>query len=106
MHWTGLMISGEIKIWRNNWSSLSTLFKYPEEIRKIIYTTNPIESLNRTIRKVTKTKSSFPTNESLFKLLYMVIMDTQDSTSKARRDWSQIMNQLVVHYGERVSKYL
>ena len=95
-----------IKSWRNNWSSLSTLFKYPEEIRKIIYTTNPIESLNRTIRKVTKTKSSFPTNESLFKLLYMVIMDTQDSTSKARRDWSQIMNQLVVHYGERVSKYL
>jgi len=61
-----------VKSWRDNWKNLSTFFKYPQEIRKIIYTTNHIENFNRTIRKITKTKSSFTTDDSLFKLLYLI----------------------------------
>jgi len=95
-----------IKSWKANWKELATMYKYPEDIRKIIYTTNSIEGFNRIIRKVTKTKGSFPTDDSLLKLLYLIIMDTQDRISKARRDWSQIANQLVVYYGERVSKHM
>ena len=59
-----------------------------------------------TVRKITKTKSSFPTNDALVKLLYLVIIDTQERTSKARSDWTEIINQLVVYYGERVSKHI
>ncbi len=64
-----------VKSWRNNWACLSTFFKYPPEISRLVYTTNPIESFNRSIRKITKTKSSFPTDDSLFKILYLIVMD-------------------------------
>ena len=64
-----------IASWRNNWSQLSTYFKYPVEIRKIIYTTNAIENFNRQLRKVTKSKTIFPTDDSLFKNLYLAMID-------------------------------
>jgi len=64
-----------VKSWRANWTRLSTFFKYPPEIRRLMYTTNPIENLNRGIRKITKNKGSFPTDDSLFKILYLIIMD-------------------------------
>ena len=57
------------KSWKDNWAKLSTYFKYPEEVRKLIYTTNAIECFNRQLRKVTKSKSVFPTDESLLKML-------------------------------------
>ena len=57
--------------WTNNWNELSTFFKYPEAIKKLIYTTNPIESLNSNIKRRTKNKGSFPTIESAFKMLYL-----------------------------------
>lgn len=82
------------------------MFKYPEEVRRIMYTTNPFESFNRVVRKVTSSKSSFPTDDSLLKLLYLVVMDSSERWTKAVRDWSTILNQLVVYYGDRVSKYL
>jgi transposase-like protein len=94
-----------VKGWRNNWKSLSTFFKYPGEIRKVIYTTNPIEGFNRIIRKATKNKSSFPTDDALFKLLYLVVMDSSEKW-KSIRDWSQMVNQLGVYFGERVTKHL
>ncbi len=92
-----------IKSWRTNWKCLSTFFKYPDEIRKIIYTTNPIEGFNRIIRKATKNKSSFPTDDALFKLLYLVVMDNAEKR-RTIRDWSQMVNQLGVYFGERVTK--
>lgn len=94
-----------VKSWRANWKSLSTFFRYPSEIRKIIYTTNPIEGFNRILRKATKNKSSFPTDDSLFKLLYLVVMDSTEKWQSVR-DWSQIINQLSVYFGERVTKHL
>ena len=76
-----------VKSWRTNWPSLSTFFKYPPEIRRLIYTTNPIENFNRQIRKITKTKSSFPTDDSLFKLLYLIVMDESENWKMAVREW-------------------
>ncbi len=95
-----------IKSWRNNWNELATFFKYPEEIRRIMYTTNAIENLNRRIRKVTKTKSSFPTDESLFKLLYLIIIDTSKKWSMPHREWGTIINHLRIYFSERVDAYL
>ena len=101
----GRKYSYAIKSWRSNWKNLSTFFKYPEELRKIIYTTNPIESFNRVIRKATKNKSSFPTDDSLFKLLYLVVIDSSDKW-RSIRDWNQMVNQLGIYFGERVTQYL
>lgn len=95
-----------IKSWRNNWSRLSTFFKYPEEIRRLIYTTNPIESFNHRIRKVTKTKPSFPTDDALTKLLYLVVMDASQKWTLAYDNWGQILQQLTVHFGGRLDQYV
>jgi len=95
-----------VKSWRNNWKKLSTFFKYPKEIRKIIYTTNHIESYNRTIRKITKTKGSFPTDDSLFKLLYLITMDSAKKWTMPIFNWNIIINQIIIFFGERITKYL
>lgn len=95
-----------ITSWRNNWKRLATFFKYPQEIRKIIYTTNHVENFNRAIRKVTKTKSSFPTDESLFKLLYLIVIDKTEKWTMPVRDWGLIINQMSVYFGERMTKHL
>ena len=95
-----------IKSWRNNWKNISTFFKYPKEIRKIIYTTNHIENFNRAIRKVTKTKSSFPTEESLLKLLYLIVMDKTEKWTMPIHNWSLIINQLGIYFQERLTNYL
>ena len=95
-----------IKSWRNNWKNISTFFKYPQEIRKIIYTTNHIENFNRAIRKVTKTKSSFPTEESLLKLLYLIVMDKTEKWTMPIHNWSLIINQLGIYFQERLTNYL
>jgi transposase-like protein len=71
-----------------------------------MYTTNAIENLNRQIRKVTKNKSSFPTDDSLFKLVYLAIMDASKKWKTARRDWSAVINPLCIYYGERIDKHL
>lgn len=63
------------KSWRENWAGLSTYFKYPQELRRLIYTTNTIEGFNRQLRKVTKAKSVFPTDDSLLKMLYLAMKD-------------------------------
>jgi transposase-like protein len=95
-----------IKSWKDNWANLSTMYKYPPEIRKLIYTTNAIEGLNRRIRKVTKSKGSFPHDEALLKLLYLIIMDVSRDWKKPVYDWSVIISQLRVYYPERVNEYL
>jgi len=98
----GVKYAYAIKSWRNNWACLATFFKYPPDIRRLIYTTNPIESFNSTIRKITRNKSSFPTDDSLFKILYLVVMDESEKWKMAIREWGTIMNQLMVYFKDRV----
>lgn len=89
--------------WRNSWAQLSTYFKYPKEVRTLIYTTNAIEGFNRQLRKVTKSKSVFPTDDSLFKMLYLAMIDITKKWSGRRRDWGQIHSQLHIYFGDRLS---
>lgn len=95
-----------VKSWRVNWSALATFFCYPEEIRTLIYTTNPIESYNRAVRKVTKTKGSFTSEDALIKVLYLVTMNVSKKWRQAHRDWKKIVGQLAIYFGERLSGYL
>ena len=84
------------------WPNLSTYFKYPEEVRRLIYTTNAIEGFNRQLRKVTKAKSVFPTDDSLFKMLYLAMMDITKKWTGRRQDWSRIHAQLAVYFADRI----
>lgn len=88
--------------WRENWSNLSTYFKYPQEVRRLIYTTNAIEGFNRQLRKVTKAKSVFPTDDSLLKMLYLAMMDITKKWTGRPQDWSVIHAQLAVFFADRM----
>ena len=88
--------------WRENWANLSTYFKYPQEVRRLIYTTNAIEGFNRQLRKVTKSKSVFPTDDSLFKMLYLAMMDITKKWTGRRQDWSVIHAQLAIFFAGRM----
>jgi putative transposase len=88
--------------WRSNWANLSTYFKYPQEVRTLIYTTNAIENFNRQLRKVTKSKSVFPTDDSLLKMLYLAMVDITKKWTGRRRDWGQIYSQLEVFFADRL----
>ena len=88
--------------WRENWANLSTYFKYPQEVRRLIYTTNSIEGFNRQLRKVTKTRSVFPTDDSLFKMLYLAMVDITKKWTGRQRDWSKIHAQLSIYFAERM----
>ena len=92
-----------IASWRNNWPQLSTYFKYPPEIRKIIYTTNAIENFNRQLRKVTKAKVVFPTDDALFKSLYLAMMDITKKWTGKSWDWGQTLDQLCIYFEDRIS---
>ena len=91
--------------WRDNWANLSTYFKYPQEVRRLIYTTNAIEGFNRQLRKVTKSKSVFPTDDSLFKMLYLAMVDITKKWTGRRQDWSRIYAQLTIFFADRMRKY-
>ena len=90
------------KSWRENWANLSTYFKFPEELRRLIYTTNAIEGFNRQLRKVTKSKAVFPTDDSLFKMLYLAMLDITKKWTGRRQDWAQIYPQLALYYSGRI----
>lgn len=90
------------KSWSEHWATLSTYFKYPNEVRKLIYTTNAIEGFNRQLRKVTKSRTVFPSDDSLLKMLYLATMDITKKRTGRRRDWSQIRAQLEIYFEERL----
>ena len=92
--------------WRRNWTELATFFKYPAEIRKLIYTTNPIESFNRGLRKVSKNKGVFPNEDAVVKLFYLAIKQMEKKWTLARRDWGTIYSQLLIYFEERLNKYI
>lgn len=88
--------------WRTHWANLATYFKYPQEVRKLIYTTNAIEGFNRQLRKVTKSKSVFPTDDSLLKMLYLAMVDITKKWTGRRQDWGQIHSQLQIFFEDRL----
>lgn len=89
--------------WRNNWERLSVFFDYPPEIRKVIYTTNAIESLNASLRKITKTRRSFPTDDAVMKILYLALHQISKKWTMPIRDWKAAMSQFMIMYSDRVS---
>lgn len=91
-----------VRSWENNWAELATFFQYTPEIRRIMYTTNSIESYNRQLRKVTKTKSVFPTTESVQKMLYLAYRDICKEWDKCIPHWPSILNQLIIKFEGRI----
>lgn len=94
------------KSWMDNWTELATFFKYPAELRRIIYTTNVIEGFNRQLRKPTKAKSVFPSDDSLMKMLYLVTMDVTKKWTMKVQNWGQILSQFVIFFEDRVTDYI
>lgn len=92
-----------INNWGNNWQDVNSFFQFSDEIRRIMYTTNIIEGLNRQYRKVTKTKSVFPSDTSLEKMLYLASGNVIKKWTQRYRGWDQVLNQLIVLYGEQLS---
>jgi len=92
--------------WRNKWDNLSVYFQYQEDIRRVIYTTNIIESVHRQFRTLTKTKGAFPNNDSLLKLLFMGIQNAQKKWTMPIRNWSLTISQLAIHFEGRLDDAL
>jgi len=92
--------------WRNKWDNLSVYFDYPEDIRRVIYTTNIIESVHRQFRMLTKTTGAFPNDESLLKLLFMGIQNAQKKWTMPIRNWSLTISQLAIHFDGRLDDAL
>ena len=90
-----------IKSWRDNWDELTAYFDYPQEIRKIMYTTNTIESLNSSIRKYTKTKTIFPDDQATLKAVYLAVVNVEKKWTFTVRDWGSAINQLFIKFGAR-----
>jgi putative transposase len=90
--------------WRSNWDEIVTFFKYPPEIRSLVYTTNPIESLNRKIKKVAKNKSIFPNDQALIKQVYLAVEEAAKKWTLRHRDWAMIYSQLMIYFGDRLGE--
>ena len=95
-----------VKSWRSNWARIIPFFDYPAEVRRVIYTTNIIESLNRTLRKSVKTRGHFPTEDALMKVLYLAIKGVSKKWTMPIRDWKQALNQFAIIFGDRLPEKL
>ncbi len=95
-----------LRSWRNKWENLSNYFKYPADIRRIVYTTNIIESVHRQFRKLTKTKGAFPNENSLLKLLYLGIENAQKKWTMPIQNWSLTLSQLAIFFEGRLDDAL
>ncbi|HIF9129762.1 TPA: IS256 family transposase [Photobacterium damselae] len=92
--------------WTTHWDNLNTLFNYPEDIRRAIYTTNAIESLNSVIRKAIKKRKLFPTDESARKVIYLAIRDASKKWTMPIRNWRQALNRFIIMFEDRLSEYM
>lgn len=90
-----------IKSWQDNWADITTYFDFPLEIRKVIYTTNTIESMNSTIRKYTREKTLFPDDQAALKAVYLAIGNLERKWTRAMKDWGLILNQLMIKFENR-----
>lgn len=93
------------KSWRNSWERIIPIFSYPKDIRKVIYTTNAIESLNMSLRKVTKNRGHFPSDEAMFKLLYLALKNIAKKWTMPIRDWKSALNQFSIMFEERMLNF-
>lgn len=91
--------------WRRNWSRILPFFEYPSEIRKVIYTTNAIESLNMSLRKITKNRGSFPSDDALLKLFYLAIRNISKRWTVPIRDWKAALNRFAIQFGDRLIQH-
>ncbi|EPL1175603.1 IS256 family transposase [Morganella morganii] len=95
-----------IQSWRRKWNHLSAYFRYPESIRKVIYTTNAIESVHRQFRKLTKTKGAFPNENSLLKLLYLGLLNAQEKWTVPIQNWNLALSQLSIYFEGRLDNVI
>ena len=95
-----------VKVWQDHWGGIKTMFEYSPEIRHVIYTTNAIEGFNNGVKRITKTKNSFPSDEALFKLLYLISQDITKKWTMPVPNWSLIINQFMIYFEKRLEKYL
>ena len=95
-----------VNSWINNWDELSAYFEYSEPIRRIIYTTNTIEGFNRQIRKMTKTKGGFSSDESLIRLVFLAYRDISAKWQKTISNWAEIISQFSIVFKDRLSGYI
>ena len=91
-----------LKVWEDNWEAICTLFNYSQDLRKIMYTTNAIESLNRSYRKYTKTKGVYPNDEGLMKSLYLATLNIQKKWTARYRNWDLILGELMILFPGRI----
>jgi transposase-like protein len=94
------------KTWRNHWENLNTLFNYPPDIRKAIYTTNAIESLNSVIRKATKKRKLFPTDDSAKKVIYLAIKEASKKWTMPIRNWKPALNHFIIEFEDRLTDFI
>ena len=88
--------------WRNNWARVIPFFQFPEEIRRVIYTTNAVESLNYSLRKIIKNRSLFPNDEAVFKLLYLALKNIEKKWTMPIREWKQALQQFAIVFEGRM----
>jgi len=88
--------------WRGNWARVIPFFQFPEEIRKVIYTTNAVESLNYSLRKIIKNRSLFPNDEAVFKLLYLALKNIEKKWTMPIRDWKRALQQFAIVFEGRM----
>src|SRR5690606_24221018 len=86
----------------DNWTNLSTFFEYEDQVRKIIYTTNPIEGMHRQIRKIIKSKGAFSSEQALMKLMYLIIKDIAKKWTMPMHNWGLTISQLYIKFGDRL----
>jgi transposase-like protein len=101
----GKKYSLAIKSWRNNWDNLATFFKYPQEIRTVIYTTNAVEALHRQFRKVTKSRSLFPNDDALKKMLYLAYRDLSKKWTMPIRNWALVLSNFSIYFKDRFDDF-
>jgi transposase-like protein len=94
------------KSWRKHWPNLATLFDYPDDIRKVIYTTNAIESLNSVIRKSVKTRKVFPSDDAALKVIYLAIQSASKKWTMPIRNWKPALNRFLIEFEEQLAPYI
>jgi len=90
-----------LRSWDANWAEITTFFEYPEQIRRLIYTTNPVEAYHRMVRKFTKSKAIFPTDDSIRKVVYLAVKEITNKWSTPCRDWGLVYSQIMIYFEDR-----
>jgi putative transposase len=91
-----------VQSWRRNWERITPFFDYPPEVRRIIYTTNAIESVNMSLRKITKNRGAFPSDEALLKLFYLALNNIAKKWTMPVQNWKPVLNRFTIQFGERM----